>query len=367
VLGNTAVGGYAPGRLANPILTWEKQKQFNAGLNASILKRRINITVDYFKSNNSSLLLNVNVPAITGFNTALKNIGEVRNTGWEFVLSTTNVEGKFEWATDLNFSTYKNKVIRLGPSGDPIITNANITQIGMPIGMFYGWLTDGVFKNQAELDAGPIFAPGTTNRSRMGDTRFVDVSGPNGKPDGIINSLDKTIMGSPYPDFYYGMTNSFSYGNLSLNVGLQGSKGAQVINKTRVGANLSTRARTNQLALSNNYWKSPENPGDGNTPRPNDAPTGNIRGESSQREIDNGSYLRINNITLSYVLPESISKKLTLNSARVYINATNPFIFTKYTSWNPDSSNSGNSLTPGIDLNDYPLPKSLTVGLNVGF
>ena len=101
--------------------------------------------------------------------------------------------------------------------------------------------------------------------------------------------------------------------------------------------------------------------------RPNDAPTGNIRGESSQREIDNGTYMRINNITLSYVLPDRISKKLTLNSARVYINATNPFIFTKYTSWNPDFSNSGNSLTPGIDLNDYPLPKSLTIGLNVGF
>lgn len=367
VLGNTAVGGYAPGRLANPVLTWEKQQQLNAGLNASILKRRVNITVDYFRSNNTSLLLNVNTPAITGFSTALKNIGEVRNTGWEFIVSTTNVQGKFEWATDLNFSTYRNKVVRLGPSGDPIITNANITQIGMPIGMFYGWLTDGVFKNQAELDKGPIFAPGTTNRSHVGDTRFVDVSGPNGKPDGIINSLDKTIMGSPYPDFYYGMTNRFSFGGLSLNIGLQGSKGAMVINKTRVGANLSTRARTNQLALSNNYWKSPDDPGDGNTPRPNDAPTGNIRGESSQRELDNGTYMRINNITLSYVFPDRISKKLTLNAARVYLSATNPFIITKYTSWNPDSSNSGNSLTPGIDLNDYPLPKSLTLGVNVTF
>lgn len=368
VLGGVAVGGYAPGRLANPILTWETQQQFNAGLNATFLKRRLNVSVDYFRSTNTNLLLNVNTPAITGFNTALKNIGQVKNTGWEFVFSTINIEGKkFVWATDFNISTYKNKVVKLGPSGDPIITVGNITEIGQPIGMFYGWLTNGIFKNQAELDKGPIFAPGTANRSHIGDTRFVDVSGPDGKPDGVINSLDKTIMGSPYPDFYYGMTNRFSYQNLSLSVSFQGSKGAKIINKTRVGANLSTRARTNQLALSNNYWKSPEDPGDGNTPRPNDAPTGNIRGESSQRELDNGSYLRFNNITLGYVLPDKVSKKLRLVSTRIYINATNPFIITKYTSFNPDSSNSGNSLTPGIDLNDYPLPKSLSVGLNVSF
>jgi len=130
---------------------------------------------------------------------------------------------------------------------------------------------------------------------------------------------------------------------------------------------MSTRARTNQLALSNNYFKSPDQPGDGNTPRPNDAPTGNIRGESQQKQLDNGTYLRINNMTLAYVLPDHMAKKMSLSSIRVYVNANNPFIFTKFTSFNPDTSNSGNSLTPGLDLNDYPLPKSLTLGLNVTF
>jgi TonB-linked SusC/RagA family outer membrane protein len=367
ILGGAAVGGYAPGGLANNVLTWEKQQQFNAGFNSGFLNKRLNISIDYFRSINTNLLLNVNTPAITGFNTALKNIGQVRNTGWEFVVSTVNTTGKFEWTTDFNISTYKNKVLKLGPSGDPIITNANITEIGQPIGMFYGWKTNGIFKNQAELDKGPIFAPGTANASHIGDTRFVDVSGPNGKPDGIINSLDKTIMGNPYPDFYYGMTNRFVYKDISLSVTLQGSQGAQVINKTRVGANISTRARTNQLALSNNYWKSPDQPGDGKTPRPNDAPTGNVRGESSQREMDNASYMRINNITLSYVLPGELIRRAKVNSIRIYISANNPLIFTKYTSFNPDSSNSGNSLTPGIDLNDYPIPKSVNIGLNVSF
>ena len=326
------------------------------------------VTYSIIQSKNTNLLLNVNVPDISGFNTALKNIGEVKNTGWEFAVSTVNVKGKFEWTTDFNISSFRNKVVKLGPSGDPIIsTGGNITMLGQPIGMFYGWLTNGIFKNQAELNAGPIFAPGTASASHVGDTRFVDVSGPNGKPDGIINSFDKTIMGNPYPDFYYGMTNHFAYKNLSFTVSLQGSKGAQIINETRLGANMSTRARTNQLALSNNYWKSPDDPGDGNTPRPNDAPTGNIRGESQQKQLDNGTYMRINNMNLSYQVGEAVARKLKVNAVRIYLNANNPFIITKFTSFNPDSSTSGDSLTPGRDLNDYPLPKSLSLGLNVTF
>ena len=367
-LGGVASGGYAPARLANNLLTWETQEQFNGGIDMSFFDRRLTVSVDKFRSRNTNLLLNVNVPDISGFNTALKNIGEVQNTGWEFVISAVTVKNRsIEWSTDFNISSFRNKVIRLGPSGDPIISGGNITMIGQPIGMFYGWLTNGIFKNQEELNAGPIFAPGTASASHLGDTRFVDVSGPNGKPDGIINSFDKTIMGSPYPDFYYGMSNHIAYKGVSLTVSLQGSKGAQILNLTRLGANMSTRARTNQLALSNNYWKSPTEPGDGNTPRPNDAPTGNIRGESQQKQLDNGTYMRINNINLGYQLYQAATRKLHVSSVRVYLNANNPFIFTKYTSFNPDSSTSENSLTPGRDLNDYPLPKSLTLGLNVTF
>jgi hypothetical protein len=239
--------------------------------------------------------------------------------------------------------------------------------IGQPIGMFYGWLTNGIFKNQEELNAGPLFGKGTAAVSHMGDVRFVDVSGPNGEPDGEITSLDKTIMGNPYPDFYYGMTNNFSYKNISLTVSIQGSKGAQVLMTTWPGSNRNTRGRTNNLAIGNNYWKSPEEPGDGITPRPNDAPTGNNRGEFYQTQLASGTYMRINNISLSYIIPSVITKKISLSSVRVYLNSNNPFIFTDYPSFNPDSSTSGNSLTPGLDNNDYPLAKSLTLGLNVTF
>ena len=233
--------------------------------------------------------------------------------------------------------------------------------------MFYGWKVNGVFMNQADLDAGPLFGGGTTAVSHMGDYKFVDVSGPNGVPDGVITSLDKTIMGNPYPDFFYGMTNNFTYKTLSLTVSFLGSKGGEVLHSTWAGSNRSTRARTNRLALSNIYWKSPDDPGDGNTPRPNDAPTGNNRGESSQAQLESSSFMRINNISLSYILPDAISKKVKLGSIRVYLNSNNPFIFTHYSSFNPESSTSGNSLTPGLDNNDYPLAKSLTMGLNVTF
>lgn len=365
-LGNTAITAIAPGRLSNPFLTWEKQTSVNLGVDASLFKRRINFSVDRFYSNNTDLLLNVNIPNITGFSTALQNIGEVKNTGWEFVLNTVNISGKtLDWSTDFNLSTYKNEVVKLGPEGDPIYVGNNVTKIGQPIGMFYGFLTDGIFKNKAELDAGPIFNPGAADRSRVGDIRFKDISGPAGKPDGVINNFDKTIMGSPYPDFYYGITNRLSYGDIMLSVTLQGSQGSQIYNLSRDGG-YSGRARVRGYAFSNNYWKSEQEPGDGVTPRPNDNPTGGFR-LPNQKYLDNGSYLRINNITLSYNIPSRVIQHLKLNGLHVYANATNPFLFTKNTAFNPDVSMSNNPLSPGIESNDYPLPKGIIFGVNLKF
>ncbi|MEJ7830355.1 MAG: SusC/RagA family TonB-linked outer membrane protein, partial [Segetibacter sp.] len=365
-LGGAAIGGYAPGRLANPSLTWEKQKSLNGGIDIKLFNNRLAFTVDHFQARNFDLLLNVNVPAILGFSTALKNIGEVKNTGWEFVVSTVNLKNKFEWSTDFNLSTIRGEVVKLGPSGDPIINGGNITMIGQPVGMFYGWISDGIFKNQKELDAGPIFNPGARDRSRVGDVRFIDVSGPNGKPDGVINSFDKTIIGSPYPDFYYGMTNRFSYKSISLSVSLQGTQGNKVLALER-GQSTNNRARFRQLAIMNNYWKSEQDPGNNWAPRPNDTPTGNWRGTYSTLWLDDASYLRINNIALSYVIPGQLMQKAKINSARVYVSANNPFLITNYVGFNPDVSRNSNPLTPGNANYDYPLAKSIVLGLNLSF
>jgi hypothetical protein len=365
-LGGAAIGGYAPGRLANPTLTWEKQKSFNGGVDVKLFNNRLSLAVDHFQARNYDLLLNVNVPFILGFSTALKNIGEVKNTGWEYVLSTVNLKNNFQWSTDFNISTIRGEVVKLGPSGDPIINGGNITMIGQPVGMFYGWIADGVFKNQSELDQGPIFNPGARDRSRVGDVRFKDISGPDGKPDGVINSFDKTIMGSPYPDFYYGMTNRFSYKNISLSVSLQGNQGNKVLALER-GQSTNNRARFRQLAIMNDYWKSEQEPGNGWAPRPNDTPTGNWRGEYSTLWLDDASYLRINNITLGYVIPNGLIEKAKISAARVYVSATNPFLFTNYVGFNPDISRNSNPLTPGNSNYDYPQAKSLVLGVNLSF
>lgn len=359
-LGGQAVGGFSVNNLANPNLTWEKQKSINFGTDISLLKSRLNVNIDYFRSQNTNLLLNVSVPGISGFSTALQNIGKIQNTGWEFVLSSQNFIGNFQWSTDFNFSTYDNKVVELGPGGDPIYSGNNVTMIGQPIGMFYGLLTDGVFMNQQELDKGPKFNQGGADASRVGDIRFVDING-----DGIINSSDYTIMGSPYPNFYYGMTNNFAYHNVSLSIGIQGSQGGEIYNMSRDGGN-SGRARVRGYAFSNEYWKSEAEPGDGKTPRPNDVPTGGRR-LPSQSLLDEASFLRINNITLGYTFSKSIADKIRANAFRIYLSATNPVIFTKNTAFNPDVSMNDNPLQPGIESNNYPIPKSFILGLNLTF
>ncbi|MBA2762617.1 MAG: SusC/RagA family TonB-linked outer membrane protein, partial [Segetibacter sp.] len=368
ITGGGVAGGFSQAKLENPFLTWEKQRQLNLGTDIAFFKNRIRLSVDHFRSTNTDLLLNVNVPDITGFSTSLQNIGEVKNNGWDVVLNTTNIASKnFQWSTDFNISTFKNEVVKLGPTGDPIYGgNSHITKIGEPIGMFYGWITDGIFLNNAELAKGPIYNPGGVDRSRAGDIRFKDLSGPNGKPDGIIDNSDKTIIGSPYPDFYYGMTNRISYKTVSLSVTLQGSEGAQIFDESRA-ASMATRGRFPQLANLNNFWKSEQEPGDGKTPRPNNAPTGNIRGTYSTWFLDTGSFMRITNINLGYLVPEQITRKLMVRSVRVYASANNPFTFTKNLGFNPEASNLENPLRPGRAFSDYPIPRSLIIGVNVGF
>lgn len=362
--GGVAVGGYAPSQFANPQLTWEKQESFNVGLDGSFLGNRVAVIVDYFKTRNHSLLLNVNVPQITGFTTALQNIGEVQNNGWEFVLNTKNLAGDFSWNTGINFATYKNKVTKLGPEGDPIINSLNITQIGQPIGMFYGYIADGVFMNEGELQAGPIYNPNASDRSRVGDIRFKDISGPDDRPDGIINSYDLTTIGSPYPDFYYGLTNNFEYKNFNLNFTIQGSHGNKVFEAS--DAFLYTRARYKQLSSVKDYWKSEDQPGDGQSPRPNNNPTGGLR-QKSTRFMDTGAFLRVNNINLSYQFNDRIAKSIAMSSLRVYVTATNPILITKYKFFNPEVSNSNNALTPGISNYNYPVAKSYIIGLSASF
>ncbi len=360
VFNNTLANGLAPGALGNTQLGWEKNQQLDAGIDLGLFNNRIYLIVDYYHRITKDLLLSVNVPSLTGFTTAVKNIGKMENKGWEFGLNTRNITGVFTWNTSANLSFNRNKVLALGPTGDPIRSNSgvdqtNITQIGSPIGSFYGYKQIGIFQNQADLDSYPHDAT-----AKPGDVKYEDVNG-----DGKITADDRTIIGNNQPKFIYGFTNSFSYKGFDLSIALQGTQGGQVLNLSRrFFENLEGNA--NQITTVLNRWRSESNPGDGVTPRANARTTGNNNAVSS-RWVEDGSYLRIQNLSLGYQLPKALLSKARIQQARLYLSAQNLATWTKYLNYNPEVSNYEGPLTGGVDYGYYPLAKTFTVGLNLGF
>jgi TonB-linked SusC/RagA family outer membrane protein len=369
---NSLVNGLAPSSLANPLLGWERSRQLDAGIDLGFFNNRISLIVDYYQRTTTDLLLSVNVPTVTGFSSAVTNIGKMENKGWEFGLNTRNLTKAVIWNTSLNLSFNRNKVLALGPNGDPIrsasgVGETNITQIGSPIGNFYGYKQIGIFKDQEDLNSNPHDAT-----SKPGDVKYADING-----DKKIDANDRTIIGNNQPDFIYGITNTVSYKGFDLNIAIQGTQGGEILNLSRrFFENLEGNA--NQLSTVLTRWRSASDPGDGVTPRANARTTGNNNAISS-RWIEDGSYLRIQNISLGYQLPASLISKAKLQQVRVYASAQNLFTFTKYLNYNPEVSNYEGAtvattgtplpgpLASGVDYGSYPLAKTFTIGINIGF
>lgn len=360
VLGNNLVNGLATSSIGNNDLTWERSRQTDVGLDVGLFQNRIFLTVDYYRRITTDLLLSVQVPTLTGFSSAIRNIGQVENRGMEFGLSTRNITGALTWTTDLNLSFNRNKVLRLGPTGDPIrsgtgIGETNITVIGQPLGSFYGYRQLGIFQSQAELDAYPHFAD-----SRPGDVKFEDVNG-----DKVLNANDRTLIGNNQPDFVYGITNSLSFKGIDLNIVAQGIQGGEILNLSRrFYENLEGNAQ--QLTTVLDRWQSPQQPGNGTVPRANTRTTGN-NNQVSTRWVEDGSYFRIRNITLGYNLPRTLIQRAKIQSMRVYLGVQNAFTISKYLGYNPEVSGYEGPLTGGVDYGSYPLARTYTVGLNLGF
>ncbi|MCE6991486.1 TonB-dependent receptor [Dyadobacter sp. CY323] len=356
---NGLVNGLAPSSLANPQLGWERSQQLDAGIDLGLFNNRVFVIVDYYQRTTKDLLLSVNVPTLTGFSTAVKNIGKMQNKGWEFAVNTRNLTKEFTWNTSLNLSFNRNKVIALGPTGDPIrsgsgVGETNITQIGSPIGSFYGYKQLGVFKDQADLDSYPHDAT-----SKPGDVKYEDING-----DKKIDANDRTIIGNNQPDFIYGITNTFSYKGFDLNIAIQGTQGGEILNLSRrFFENLEGNA--NQLSTVLTRWRSASDPGDGVTPRANARTTGNNNAVST-RWVEDGSYLRVQNVSLGYQLPASLINKIKMQQVRIYASAQNLFTFSKYLNFNPEVSNYEGPLTAGVDYGVYPLAKTFTLGINIG-
>jgi len=369
VFGSTVATGAAVTSLANANLGWETTKQFDAGLDLGILNDRIQFTYDYYVKRTSNLLYNVNVAQESGFGTFADNIGEIKFWGHEFSINTRNLEGKLKWNTSANISFNRNIVESLAPGIDRVYGNTglNITEVGHPFGQFYGLVAQGVYRNQTDLDHSPQI-PG---RSTVGSIKLKDANG-----DGIItyggDNDDRVITGSPFPKFTYGIVNNFQFGNWDMSITGSGSYGNHLLVRHLYStANLD--GVFNLVEEVKYRFRSEANPGKGfyGTTVGGGNVTGIERDWPNSRFIANASFFSIKNVTLGYNI--GIKNKV-FNSARVYAAVQQLYTFTKYwggpnpeTSAQGDGNGNGGNLDQGIDLSNYPVPRTYTLGINLNF
>lgn len=359
ILNGVLVNGLAPATSPNPNISWEKTDQWNAGFDIAFLSNQLSFSADFYHSVTDGLLLDVPVPAASGFTSSLQNIGKLQNRGFELSLKGDFDFSGFKWAPALNFSLNRNEVKGLGPNQEQIITGNHITMLGESIGNFYGYKILGVYKSQEDLDKFPHL-----NTAKIGTYIYEDISGPNGVPDGEITDADRTILGNYNPDYTMGFFNSFSYKNFDLSFMIQCVQGFEIFNSA--GSFLLNGEGWGNGAkdLYKNFF-SESNP-NGKYARPSVATADKLY-EKSNYMVEDGSFIRFNNITLGYNFPKTLIGKAGLKGLRVYVTAQNPFTITKYSGYNPEVSTNSNALTPGIDYGAYPTNKSIAFGLNVNF
>jgi TonB-linked SusC/RagA family outer membrane protein len=367
VFDNNVVPGAAVTSLSNPFLGWETTQQFDIGLDLGLFDDRIQFIYDFYSKNTTNLLYNVQIPQEAGFGSFTDNIGEIKFWGHEFAITSRNTQGRLLWTTNANISFNRNKVLDLAEGIDRVYGNVHITQVGQPFGQFYGLRKLGNYMNEEDLNNSPQ-VPG---RSVVGSIKLEDLNG-----DGIItrggDNDDRTIIGNPFPDFTYGITNNFKYDKWDLNIITSGSYGNQLYMRHLFStANLD--GVFNMVAKATDRFRSPQDPGEGifGTTVGGGNVTGIERDWPNSNFVYDASFFSIKNITLGYNIG---AIKNVIKSARVYAAVQNVYIFTPY--WggpNPEVSqqNNGNgdggNLSQGVDLTGYPVPRTFTVGANITF
>ena len=373
---NDYVTGYLPSRVANPLLKWETTRQTDVGVDFAVLNNRISLTVDWYHKVTKDLLLNTDLPNSSGYSKAQKNVGSVQNTGWEFSLNTTNIDRKhFTWTSSFNISFNRNKVLALNSGQRYMLTNPNwyhqytqdqyIAEIGMPASMMYGYVFDGIYQTSDfyYVDGKYIVKEGLpslvgASAPMPGSIKYKDLDG-----DGTIDANDMTVIGDPNPKHYGGFTNNFRLYNFDLSVFFTWSYGNDILNANDVYFTTFENYRNNYLAKSLNYW-SPTNPSNSMS-----APKSFDKWVSS-RSVEDGSYLRLSNVTLGYNLDArkvKFLKKLGLTAIRVYAAADNLFVITDYSGYDPEVNTNSSALTRGLDYCSYPRARTFTFGLDLKF
>ncbi len=343
--GNSSYNGQPaifPSNIPNPDLKWESTKQFNVGINLGLLDDRITLTADYYNKQTDDLLLSRPLSSSSGFSSITENVGKVENKGVELTIATQNLTGKFTWNTQFNISGNRNKVLELfnGQPIDDIGRGGNRIMEGQPIGIFYSFESLGVDPSTGDI----VYA----------DTNF----------DGVITSADRTIVGNPHPDFIGGLTNNFSYKGIDLSIFLQGSYGNDVFHGSRLFLE-SLQGGDNQIAAVTRRWMQPGDITD--IPRATTDPVSAAQNKRvSSRFLEDGSYLRIKNVTLGYTIDSATLKKGFFDSIRVYLTAQNLFTFTNYTGLDPEVNYRGDdNAVIGTDFFTYPQAQTFTLGVNL--
>lgn len=358
------VVGQLPSSPANDELKWERTEQFNLGLDMSFLNNRVGITADVYRKNTNDLLLNLQVPSQTGYLSTLLNVGSVRNEGVELAINTSNIQGKFNWDTNLTVAYNKNKILDLAglediPTGNSILgfSNWQLLVEGGEIGAFYGYVSDGIVQLDDTPENTPLFG---TDVLTPGERKYKDLNG-----DGIIDAdNDRTFIGNPIPEYTFGLNNTFTWNGFDLNVFLQGVYGNEIANFNRINLeNLNGRGNVLKEAFANR-WTS-NNPSNEFTRASNGVRTNRF----ADNYIEDGSYLRLKSVTLGYSLPTKLLSGMNINKIRMYITGKNLLTWTDYSGVDPEVSWGGqnNALSAGADFGGYPLSQTVLLGLNVNF
>jgi TonB-dependent starch-binding outer membrane protein SusC len=370
----SSLQGYELSQFGNENAKWETTTSFNAGIDATLLKGKIDVSFDWFKRTTSDMLFPVDVQYTQGVATnPFQNIAEMTNTGIELGI---NYHGKpqnrdFSYDIGFNLSTYRNVVTRT--NGDPAnqffgfnnlrlpTGTVNVTQQGYPLASFFGYVIDGIFQTDEEGRGHVPQFGGVTNFA--GQFKFRDVN-----KDGKVDAGDRTIIGNPHPDFMYGINIAVGYKNLRLDIFGQGVQGNQLFNYVRYWTDFPTFAGNRSRRMLEQSWRPGRTDALLPLPRSND----NISSNPSTYYLEDGSYLRLRNIQLTYSLPKKMFSKLGMSSANVYVQAQNWFTFTKYTGLDPEvnlrnSSGSGQDRQIGVDEGAYPASRTILVGLNLSF
>ena len=354
--------GYKPDNIEREDLSWEKNKMVNAGVDVQMFNGLLGFTVDYYNTNTSDMLLSVPVPLITGYSTSLMNIGKVNNRGWEIGLSSQkHISDDFGYSFNANWSKNINEVKALGPSNAPIISSGSvehayyITEVGKPIGNYYLLVQDGIFETEEDLKKYPHF-----ENTKVGDFRFVDVDG-----DGVLDlDKDRTVCGNYMPKFTYGFGGKLWYKGFDLDINFQGVFGNKILNLNRRYID-NMEGNVNGTTIALDRWQSEDQPGNGQVNKANRKQTG-YNGRTSTWHLEDGSYLRLQNVSLGYTLPKKWTNRFYVEKLRLYVSGQNLATFTKYSGYNPEvNARPDNALTPGEDYGTYPLARTFMFGINV--